>query len=338
MTIEATAPAIPQGQSEHWDRDAITALAAISVADVAAAALLWDSLAPRPFRGLLGAVPFEAVRDSGTFSADGVDDSKAWRPNQWRDGFNVTVGHERPVDITGNTATQLFFPTSDGTAGEAYRISTLAALPLWWFDESLQQYGTRNRLVDTTGILAALESFRDSAIARAQAEVTTLYTGATDIGLWQAQTADYLKSVELATVALGVGGTGRLAGDDLNIASDALAFHLTKLEGFARDIAAGRLNQEAAEHRGGLYPQSIVTGGFDDARRRSHVALDFKEERNVLDPSADHCETTPEFPGCADLTELGWSPIGTLPRPGLRSCRFMCVCHLEFRRGPEEEN
>jgi hypothetical protein len=321
---ETIAPVRPVGRSEGWDRSAIAALAAISVADVAAAALLWDSLAPRPFRGLLGAVPFEAVRDSGTFSGDGVDDSKAWRPNQWRDGFNVTVGHERPVDITGNTATQLFFPTADGTAGEAYRISSLAALPLWWFDELLQQYGTRNRLVDTAGILAALESFRDSAIARAQAEVATLYTGATDIGLWQAQTADYLKSVELAAMALGVGGTGRLAGDDLNIASDALAFHLTRLEGFARDIAAGRLNQEAAEHRAGLYPNSVITGGFDDARVRAHQAIGVATYRNILDPSADHCGE------CPAITQLGWQPIDSLPEIGTRVCKWNCRCHWEF--------
>ena len=50
------------------------------------------------------------------------------------------------------------------------------------------------------------------------------------------------------------------------------------------------------------------------------------EERNFLEPDADHCQE------CWDEAAKGWSPLGTLIPIGERTCLTKCQCKFEYRR------
>lgn len=218
-----------------------------------------------------------------------------------------------------------------------------ATLPPLWFDVHSQRYGLADRgFIRQAAIIAAVDDFRDTASEQASTAVAAVYAGTVDVEVWQAETAQTLRSVALATVAAGVGGTGRLSGDDLNASSNGLTFHLERLQRFAEDIAGGRLTAEAAQRRAALYPESIVVGNYDVTRQRSHDVAGFTLERNILDPDADHCRRTvttpPGVPDCPELTRAGWLPIGSMPAPGLRICKWNCRCHFDFRRESPEDN
>lgn len=211
-----------------------------------------------------------------------------------------------------------------------------APLPGLWFDATTQRYGMGNRAIPPATVRGAVATVRTAAEGQARAAVAAVYAGENDISLWQNAFADDLKLLALAIHAAGVGGVARLTGDDLVHVSHGLRFHFKRLNRFARQIARGIVTPEVAQRRAALYPESIVIGGFDDARRRSHQVAGFTLERNVLDRQADHCiGGTPDFPDCPMLTMRGWVPIGTLPKPGERRCLMHCRCELQFRRSLE---
>lgn len=340
MTLAAddiAAPSGPQGRARRWTDEELALLALLLLTDAASAVFLWDELAPTPLRGLLEAVPFDAIADKGTFTSDATDDAKFWRDDQWKD-FGLRVGDRDRVIIAGNTHTRLAFPRSAGTTGQAYRITTLRALPLVWFDAFTQRYGLGNRgyIRDVT-VIAALETVRRNAEARAESDITGVYEGTTDIGTWQQRQAQELRTLALMTAAFGVGGVARLDTSALSIASAALAFPLQRLQRFALQIERGVVNAAEAFRRAVAYPSSTITNVYHEARRKSHIAVGFKEELNVLDDEADHCEPdprAPEIPNCPEVTSRGWVKIGTLPPIGTRRCKWNCRCRFDFRRTP----
>jgi hypothetical protein len=53
---------------------------------------------------------------------------------------------------------------------------------------------------------------------------------------------------------------------------------------------------------------------------------------------AEHCRTHGDLEGCVELHDLGWQPIGSLPRLGQTPCRTNCKCHWQFRYQDEQGN
>lgn len=211
-------------------------------------------------------------------------------------------------------------------------------LPLVWFDIRTQRYGLGNRgFITQPALFQAIDTFREKAAERMRESVVPMYEGAIEIGQWQEAREQDLKLITIAVVAVALGGVSQLNQAAQASASKSLTYHLERLTKFAEQIEEGFVMFEAARRRAALYPASIVAENFDSNRRDSAIAAGFKEEINVLADS-EHCETTPVTAGCADLTELGWVDIGTLPPPGKRTCSMNCKCHLQFRRSEAETN
>lgn len=97
------------------------------------------------------------------------------------------------------------------------------------------------------------------------------------------------------------------------------------LRRFARQIKSGDQRLDGRfRARVKLYAQSGLVS-YTDAEAELAARMGRTEERNVIDPGAEHCEE------CKALSARGWVPIGTLPRPGRRRCLSNCRCRLEYR-------
>jgi hypothetical protein len=192
-----------------------------------------------------------------------------------------------------------------------------------------------------------------SAEHDAEDEATKLVRGKVPLDQWQRGAAQSVRDLYLSLGAFAVGGLSNVTHGDLaRIAGNedaipSLTFSVGRLFDFAHDVAdrAPRANTATViVDRAGLYDEA-GHGIYERARRESHRRaadesgrLQFLFERNVLADS-QHCHDGEHTTGCAEATEAGWQPIGSLPLPGARTCGPRCACHLEFSlAGPAEGN
>ena len=152
---------------------------------------------------------------------------------------------------------------------------------------------------------------------------------------------DRIKTVHLIAAEIASGGRHHMSQAEYGRVGGRVASEYRFLRGLMQDLARGR--RQALERRSGAYMEAgyltFVQTRTEEARRRG-----YDEVRNVLDPRADHCQPSPERPGCVELTELDWVPITDLrdPKkrmvePTRRACWQHCRCHLEYRNSQTKD-
>lgn len=141
---------------------------------------------------------------------------------------------------------------------------------------------------------------------------------------WGVAMVDVVKTGALISGAFAAGGW-LLLDTALGDIEAHIRSELNYLDKFADEVAAGRIPRDGRFVRRAMLYGSAGWGLYQALRGRRARALAYHEERNVLDPGAEHCA------GCQDETAQGWQPIGTLSQPGDRQCRSNCRCHLEYR-------
>jgi hypothetical protein len=122
-----------------------------------------------------------------------------------------------------------------------------------------------------------------------------------------------------------------------------LAQVMTHLKGFAQELQQNEISTDdmAIARAGGYadygYPTFELIRGASHERATDDEGLPlFTFERNVLDNFVlNHCSDGIGTDGCIEVTAAGNQPIGTLPKPGLRTCSIGCHCHLEYSLLPE---
>lgn len=190
-----------------------------------------------------------------------------------------------------------------------------------------------NRDVKRASLLLAL-----AVAQQLEDDAEYVATGKSPIDLWQSQTADAVKDVNLAQAALAGGGFDRLNDELRTVAigsresAPGIAFNLSKLYDFAHDLASHAGNATTVPqvmNRAGLYAYAS-NGTYEEVRRKNHELVRddkgrrlYLMERNILG-EAEHCEE------CPALTAQGWVPMGTHPAPGSRACRMNCKCELQY--------
>lgn len=153
-----------------------------------------------------------------------------------------------------------------------------------------------------------------------------LSDGRIDLATWQRGMAAELKSLHLQQAALAKGGWQNITPADKRRVTLLLKEQYRFLDGFARDIAAGKLSAGQMLWRAGLYAdagrQSYWKAAGDAAKKRG-----LTQERRIAVGDAGTC--TP----CAQLAAKGWRKINTLPAPGGPPCDGInhCRCEKEYR-------
>lgn len=168
----------------------------------------------------------------------------------------------------------------------------------------------------------------------------------------------------LLLAALAAGGLDELQPEDFQAVAGRLSTQIVgtgiidtqqRLQGLIDQIKAGEASEAQAINRVGMYGQAGYQT-FEEVRRNSHkravappepvtpggappsakgTAL-FIEERNILDPLAEHCKDGDYTLGCVEVTASGWQPIGTLPEPGTRTCVSRCRCFMQYRKADRD--
>lgn len=170
---------------------------------------------------------------------------------------------------------------------------------------------------------------------------------------WATTTARDLKDAAIVQGALAAGDFNRITplirDSILGNAGKApgLRFSFSRLADFAAEVEEGtpRLSTpQAIIARSGLYATAL-NGLYEQVRFDSHNgAVDdtgrrlFLYERNLMTPGAEHCAPSAHADGCQEMSDAGWVPMGTLSKPGQRSCGPNCLCALAYRLTPEDED
>jgi hypothetical protein len=229
----------------------------------------------------------------------------------------------------------MFNATAYGSSGE---LPTRRDRPFWWFLRDEQRYGRDTQRVPESAIFQAVYTFTSAVGDRVNANTSAMTVGTLAINQWQATNLNTLLLYTLAVWAVGRGGISQVTADDKQAIARHVAGQAVYQESFANDVFAGRYTDpDPILRRAALYVAD-ARQQHEAARRVSHMAAGFTVEANVLDSEAEHCAPDPRQPGvpdCPTLTRIGWAPIGTLPRPGQRLCRWNCKCRMAYGRDRE---
>jgi hypothetical protein len=198
--------------------------------------------------------------------------------------------------------------------------------------ERAQRYRdlTTGRFVSEDLILGELDRIVVSSADTMKGITQQLIDGQLSLPEWQLQMEREIKLVNRQAGVIARGGLKQMSAADWGRIGFETKRQYQYLRNFATEIASGKqpLNGRALV-RAGLYGEA-GRGTYWEMQRKQQKRRGKTEERRVLGV-AEHCEATENKPGCVDLADLGWQPIGTLPRIGEATCVTHCKCKFLFR-------
>jgi len=129
--------------------------------------------------------------------------------------------------------------------------------------------------------------------------------GAT-VGEWQTAMRENIKREYIRQYLEGRGGRARMTQVDWGSIGGSVADQYRYLDGFASEIADGKLSDKQIEARSKMYFNSAREARERAAKRAAEeAALD--EAQWVYDPRAEHCRD------CVGLAALGWQKVKPWP-------------------------
>jgi len=166
-----------------------------------------------------------------------------------------------------------------------------------------------------------------------------LKSGAIGLSEWQSGMKDLILDELTNAMILAKNGRDNITQADWGFVGSQAKKQYQYLDKFAAEIAANPtawLTGNRLQARVSLY-QQLGYAALEEDVQREKVKAGFTEEINVLDPGAEHCTTHGDRPGCKEITDKGWQPIGTLPKVGERACYTNDRCSIRYRK-PDPEN
>ena len=201
------------------------------------------------------------------------------------------------------------------------------AKPPSYDSRSGQFRGANGRFVRRADILQLVDQESQRTEARLKAQTRLMIAGKLSLSEWEKQFAQTLKESHLRMMALSSGGKQNLTSRHYGAAGYELRRQYEFLDGFARDLAAGKLTADRALWRSGLYSSSIKTAFFKGEKIQKELES-FTVARRSLDASANHCSS------CTLHSTYGeWKPIAEVVEPGVNcECRSNCKCSIFYAK------
>lgn len=217
--------------------------------------------------------------------------------------------------MTGPARTMLETPARDD--GRGWQWAAATGLGVWMY---------RRRRVSAVAVSSQLERVMTGLEREARAASADYRVPADE---WAQRMAGISSASALVAGAVAAGGWARLGvvADDIEA---HLASELVYLDLFADDVANGRVPRDGRFARRAMLYAAAGWGFYMLLRGREAGRRGYGEERNILDPGAEHCQ------GCVAETDRGWVPLGSLVPIGDRQCRSGCRCSMEYRNGAGE--
>lgn len=187
------------------------------------------------------------------------------------------------------------------------------------------------RFVPRASIKAELEKI----VAKSQSDIYAfsqrLQQGQITLGEWQLAMRDSIKAAHVASAASARGGWAQMTQSDWGATGNLIKQQYAYLNNFAAQVEKGLKLDGRFVNRATMYGEA-PRGTYEAMKTRYETVYQGAvEERRVLSIGAEHCESSGDKPGCVELAERGWQPIGTLPRIGEATCITHCQCVFETR-------
>lgn len=163
--------------------------------------------------------------------------------------------------------------------------------------------------------------------ARLKAHTRLLIAGKIDLPDWERRFAQTLKESHLRMAAFAGGGQLNLSSRHYGATGYQIRRQLEYLDGFAHDLAMGRLTADRALQRSAMYGKSIRTT-FNRIEKLEREIEGFTVAKRSLDPQARHCAS------CIGYSTKGkWKPIAEVVPAGTNcECQSACRCSVVFAR------
>lgn len=197
----------------------------------------------------------------------------------------------------------------------------------WSYDPVSGRYrGANGRFLSQAAIDALVDGRINSLATQLRRYTDMLSSGDITLDQWQQSVREALKLVHLQAAIIGHGGKDSMGPAEWGRIGQRLRMEYRYLEGFARDILAGRVSPAMALARIGLYAQS-VRGTYWEGVSIRQEKQGYSMMRRILDSQAKHCQD------CLRYAAAGMVPVGSLPMPGQRcECQSNCRCSVKFFR------
>lgn len=157
--------------------------------------------------------------------------------------------------------------------------------------------------------------------------------GEMSVGDWQLGMRDGIKREYIRQYLAGRGGREQMTQVDWGSIGGSLRDQYRYLDGFAKDVADGKLSKKQIVARSKMYFNSAREAKERGARRAEHDAG--KDRVRWVRTPAESCED------CIRLSRSGWRKadpwpfvmggVEIIPGSGHTACRTNCLCFLEYR-------
>lgn len=163
----------------------------------------------------------------------------------------------------------------------------------------------------------------------------SVYSGELEIGAWQTAMRQEIKTRYIQQYLAGRGGVGPMTQADYGSIGGMIADQYRYLDGFAADVAEGKLSEAQIATRSEMYMNSSREG-FERGQKRAMEIAGLKEAIWLNTPG-EIC------PDCLALASLGWQKadpwpfkVGgqfAYPGSGATVCLTNCRCMTDWRKG-----
>lgn len=201
------------------------------------------------------------------------------------------------------------------------------------FDERLNNgrgayRGPDGRIVAQKQVRAALDQYVDASQLQAADLGNMLRTGTIDLKQWQLSMRGHIKTMHTNAAIAANGGIDQMTPAEWGRVGQRIRYHYERLDNFASEIASGKQPLDGRFMvRSNMYTEAAIAT-HDRVNRAKMQRAGYMEERNILEPSARHCN------GCLDEDNKGWvrsdGPDKLIP-VGERQCLSNCRCNIIYR-------
>lgn len=196
----------------------------------------------------------------------------------------------------------------------------------YWDADRLRYVYSNGAVVAPGSVHKALDNALSHASGRVRRASVDLKEGRISLRDWEKTMRQSIKETQVYSATLARGGRAAMTKRDYGLTGPMVREQYAYLRKFTAQIESGAVKLDGRFlRRAELYTEAgwKTYSAFDELNHRERG---FDEEKNVLDPRAEHCD------GCKLVTSYGWVQMGTLRPIGQRPCKNRDRCHLIYRR------
>jgi len=190
--------------------------------------------------------------------------------------------------------------------------------------------GPRGRIISSAQVRAELDAAIDASQLNTRGLSSSLQNGTIDLKEWQLSMRRRIKNTHINAAVAQRGGWAQMTQSDWGFVGNRIRRQYEFLDNFAQQIADGLPLDGRFLFRSQMYDESAI-GTYDRFERNAMRNAGFDEERNILEPGANHC------PQCPTESARGWVSIGDLTPIGERICLTRDRCQVEYRNSETGE-